>query len=103
MPVIPAVVVIASLAARPPRPLYRPYHDHHLWWFVLVLLLLALLIVAVGALLVAGRPRSRSEIEQPLFPPPSPPSAAEQILAERLARGEIDGDEYRRRRDALRD
>jgi putative membrane protein len=29
-------------------------------------------------------------------------SSAEQILAERLARGEIDEDEYRRRRDALR-
>jgi putative membrane protein len=29
-------------------------------------------------------------------------STAEQLLAERLARGEIDEDEYRRRRDALR-
>jgi putative membrane protein len=29
-------------------------------------------------------------------------ASAEQILAERLARGEIDEDEYRRRRDALR-
>jgi putative membrane protein len=29
-------------------------------------------------------------------------SSAEQLLAERLARGEIDEDEYRRRRDALR-
>ena len=29
-------------------------------------------------------------------------TSAEQILAERLARGEIDEDEYRRRRDALR-
>lgn len=28
--------------------------------------------------------------------------SAEEILAERLARGEIDEDEYRRRRDALR-
>jgi putative membrane protein len=93
----------SSLPRRPPYPLYRPYHDHHLWWFVLVLLLLALLIVAVGALLVAGRPRRRSEIEQPLFPPPSPPSPLEQILAERLARSEIDGDEYRRRRDTLRE
>ena len=30
-------------------------------------------------------------------------STAEDLLAERLARGEIDEDEYRRRRDALRD
>jgi putative membrane protein len=29
-------------------------------------------------------------------------SRAEEILSERLARGEIDEDEYRRRRDALR-
>jgi putative membrane protein len=29
-------------------------------------------------------------------------STAERLLAERLARGEIDDDEYRRRRDALR-
>jgi putative membrane protein len=29
-------------------------------------------------------------------------SSAEELLAERLARGEIDEDEYRRRRDALR-
>lgn len=29
-------------------------------------------------------------------------STAEDLLAERLARGEIDEDEYRRRRDALR-
>ena len=31
-----------------------------------------------------------------------PDSAARRILDERLARGEIDEDEYRRRRDALR-
>ena len=29
-------------------------------------------------------------------------SSAEDVLADRLARGEIDEDEYRRRRDALR-
>jgi putative membrane protein len=29
-------------------------------------------------------------------------TSAEEILSERLARGEIDEDEYRRRRDALR-
>lgn len=36
--------------------------------------------------------------------PPAPPPAPEpaQILAERLARGDIDVDEYRRRLDALR-
>jgi hypothetical protein len=34
--------------------------------------------------------------------PPSPTAGAEAILAERLARGEIDPDEYRARLEALR-
>jgi putative membrane protein len=34
--------------------------------------------------------------------PPNPSGSAEELLAGRLARGEIDEDEYRRRRDALR-
>ena len=34
--------------------------------------------------------------------PADEPIAPEQILAERFARGEIEEDEYRRRRDALR-
>lgn len=36
------------------------------------------------------------------FAPPTPRVSAEEILAERLARGEIDPDEYRHRLDALR-
>jgi putative membrane protein len=32
----------------------------------------------------------------------TPRTTAEDLLADRLARGEIDVDEYRRRRDALR-
>ena len=96
------VVIALSPHGRHSNPGYQPYHDHFLWWFAVAILLLALLILAVGALLVAGRPRRRSEIENPLIPP-SPPSAAEQILAERLARGEIDADEYRRQRNMLRE
>ena len=96
------VVIALSRHRRHLFAAYRPYHDHYLWWFLAVIVLLAFLILTVGALLVAGRPRQRSEIEQPLIPP-SPPSEAEQILAERLARGEIEADEYRRRRDTLRE
>ncbi|RSD12077.1 SHOCT domain-containing protein [Amycolatopsis eburnea] len=33
--------------------------------------------------------------------PPSPPDPARRILDERFARGEIDQEEYERRRDAL--
>jgi putative membrane protein len=96
-------VVAAAFAVVNQRHLFRSYHSHSLLvWFLLVLVLAALLVVAVGAILVTGRgPRGRSETEAPLIPP-SPPSSAEQILAGRLARGEIDADEYRRRRDALR-
>ena len=56
---------------------------------------------AFGALLVAGKPRPPSDAERPIIPPMRA-STAEQILAERLARGEIDAEEYRQRRDALR-
>jgi len=38
---------------------------------------------------------------QPATPTTPAPSSAEQILAERLARGEIDAAEYRERLDAL--
>jgi len=38
----------------------------------------------------------------PPTPTPHPPSSAEQLLAERFARGEIDEEEYRRRLQVLR-
>jgi putative membrane protein len=71
------------------------WNDHHNgrgWVWVLVVLLVVLL-VAVTVLLVhhfsdGGRGTGRR--------------AAEDLLAERFARGEIDEEEYRKRRDALR-
>ena len=58
----------------------------------------------IGALLVAGRgpSLSRSEPDERRLAT-SPPWSAEQILAERLARGEIDTQDYRQRLDTLRD
>ncbi len=95
-------LIAVSAPGRPFGSMYRTHHSHSmLVWLLLLVLLAALLVLAVGALLVAGRPRRRSEIEERLIRP-SPTSPAEQILAERLARGEIDGEEYRRRRDILR-
>jgi putative membrane protein len=95
----------AELVVRRRTGAYRPYDPgHHWWWLPLLLLLLALLILAVGALLVVGSPRRRSDAErQPLLPQAHPADSAEQILAERLARGEISPEEYRRRRDTLRE
>jgi putative membrane protein len=56
--------------------------------------------VLVLAIAAAVRYLDRKRRES--FPPPPPPPTAEQVLAERFARGEIDADEYRQRLDTLR-
>lgn len=60
-----------------------------------MILFWAVLVLAIAAA-VRYLDRKRGES----FPPPPP--AAEQVLAERFARGEIDADEYRQRLDMLR-
>jgi putative membrane protein len=70
----------------------------HWWWWLIALAVLALLVVAILALLTY-RPATS---ERPRTSPEPPRGSAEQILADRFARGEIDADEYRQRRDALR-
>ena len=65
---------------------------------LLIVLLLFAAIVIGGVWLVVGRPRRAGEDRAP-----AAGGAAEQILAERLARGEIDPDEYRVRLSALRE
>ena len=70
-----------------------PLGDH--WWLMLVLfLLLVAAAVAIGFLIVQ---RSRPAAVA------GTPDPAEMILSERLARGEIDEEEYRRRLAALRE
>lgn len=66
------------------------------WTWLWVLLVVAVLIaLLVGVLLrLSGRPASPSGRPQP---------DALQLLEERFARGEIDQDEFERRRAALRD
>lgn len=84
------------------------YGDHMSGWgyafgIIGMILFWGVLILAVVALI---RYVGRSREEQP--PPPPPPAAppqpptAEQVLAERFARGEIDADEYRQRLETLR-
>jgi putative membrane protein len=64
------------------------------WWFLWPLVPLFWIIVAALVIrFVAFRGRHRD---------PSPLERAQGILAERYARGEIDGEEYRRRSDELR-
>jgi putative membrane protein len=73
--------------------------DDHMgggWWWVMGIgwLLFLAFIGFMAYLLVRHLTEARGEL-----PGRSP---AEDLLAERLARGEIDEEEYRRRRDALR-
>jgi putative membrane protein len=77
------------------------------WGFGLMavsfLLFWALVIVAIVLLV---RHFSRPGTAPGSFPPAAPPatttgSTAEQVLAERFARGEIDDEEYRRRLNVL--
>ena len=61
--------------------------------------------VLIMAVIAAARYLSRNRHEE--VPPEQPgpgsqPSGAEQVLAERFARGEIDADEYHDRLDILR-
>ena len=67
------------------------------WGFAMMFMSLVFLACVVGGVLILAR--SHSHGEQPLQPEGS---RALDVLDERFARGEIDEDEYRRRRDALR-
>jgi putative membrane protein len=64
------------------------------WWVMGVGWLVLLAAVVVIVVLFVRRPDHRGTGNVRTQP--------EDLLAERLARGEIDEDEYRRRRDALR-
>jgi putative membrane protein len=68
------------------------HHDGSGWGWV-VMVLLVVLLVAVTVLLVRHFSDGRRGTGR---------RDAEDLLAERFARGEIDEDEYPRRRDALR-
>jgi putative membrane protein len=61
----------------------------------------ALILVIVAMVRYVGRDHSAGYPQEPPATPPQP-SGAEEILAERFARGEIGADEYRERLDVLR-
>ena len=71
------------------------WNDHHdgAGWGWVVMVLLVVLLIAVTVLLVRHFSDGRRGPGR---------RDAEDLLAERFARGEIDEDEFRRRRDALR-
>ncbi|MFI6654876.1 SHOCT domain-containing protein [Streptomyces sp. NPDC050523] len=79
--------------------MYWNGHNMNGWgWFTMSFgtVLLWALLIAVGVLLY------RSLNGTSKAAPPSPPSSAEQLLAERFARGEIDEEQYRRSLAVLR-
>ena len=67
------------------------------WWWIMGIVGL-LLIIGLVVLIVMTLQRANAPT-----PEASPRRTADDLLADRLARGEIDEDEYRRRRDALRE
>jgi putative membrane protein len=69
------------------------------WWWLLGLRVMLLLIALVVVLVV--RITSPSQLRTPSVGRP-PRTSAEEVLADRMARGEIDTDEYRQRLSALR-
>lgn len=78
------------------------WHDGTGWWWIVGLVLVLVLIAVVAVLLVkALRPPTRPVAGSGPVPA-VPRSSAEDLLAERLARGEIDPAEYHERLSALR-
>ena len=72
-------------------------HMDNGWWWVMGIgwLIFLLVVVVLGFLLIR-------HFTQPRADQNTGRTSAEDVLAERLARGEIDEEEYRHRRDALR-
>lgn len=75
-------------------------------WFAMSLttLILVALIITVAAYVLRPLTRGGSASEASSAPAPTPDSGegAERLLAERFARGEIDAEEYLKRRAVLR-
>jgi len=83
----------------------RFHHEHGDGWDAghwigasLMLLILVAILVALGIFLF----RTLRNQSTPVATVPAPTSRASEILAERFARGEIDADEFTRRRELLR-
>jgi putative membrane protein len=74
------------------------YHDHMDgdWWWAMLLGWFLVVVVVATAVVVAAHILRRDGAGRVGY------RSAEEVLAERFARGEIDEDEFRKRRDALR-
>ncbi|HTL87652.1 MAG TPA: SHOCT domain-containing protein [Acidimicrobiia bacterium] len=74
---------------------YYDMHDGSAWWWMLPMMLVFLVVVGVVVWALLNATRSQTPLA------PRDPSA-EDVLAHRLARGEIDTAEYHERLEALR-
>jgi len=79
-----------------------PFVNHPGARFVGLLLLLLLVALAVTAIVLAVRHFSTRDAAAAATPRTPDAGSAEELLRMRFARGEIDEDEFRRRRDELR-
>ncbi len=75
------------------------------WWIPMTLMMIAfwagLAWVVVTLVRHGAHQTTAATPPQPHLTPPLPPSDPRQLLAERLARGDIEIDDYRARLDAL--
>ena len=77
-----------------------PYGEHMSGWGYALGIIGMVLFWTVLVLAIAAAVRHLDRKRRESFPPPPP--TAEQVLAERFARGEIDADQYGQRLDTLR-
>jgi putative membrane protein len=73
--------------------MYDPYDGWALWWMVPMLVMMVVVVLAVVWAIVRA--------SQPVSSTPRPPPTPDEVLAQRLAAGEIDAAEYQDRLDAL--
>lgn len=78
---------------------FGPGPGHSVFWFLLIAAVVAIVLLLV-AFLMSRRPSSRPGTAKGVEGGASPAGPL-QILDERLARGEIDADDYRARRELL--
>jgi len=79
-----------------------PYGEHMSGWGYALGIIGMVLFWTVLVLAIAAAVRHLDRKRRESFPPPPPPPTAEQVLAARFVRGQIDADEYRQRLDPLR-
>ena len=79
-----------------------PYGEHMSGWGYALGIIGMVLFWTVLVLAIAAAVRYLDRKRRESFPPPPLPPTAEQVLAERFARGQIDADEYRQHLDTLR-